>query len=410
LTELGLSASEDFTLILAVSEIRPHLEPLEQRAKPSLLQSVAVRHSTPPGSSSTHLQVVEQASAVQHIGQRLSLWSPARPTRRAQASLWPTNLCVHPARLCHSGHCTFLYLHPWSRGAVSSSPYTLPVATLLRFAGSLHTRALVLGPLSGQQPTTGRSTQQCTALTRPPANCSVHTHTHTHTHTQRRLPAMTNANRSHCTTSNVYPTNFQSSPFTTPPQICHDRANVRWLAMSETESLYHWRSVSETVRLGSDPLQESWSDFYCSQGSRVFVGRGASSLPRRRFVLVRGHSLCPCQRYIHMYILICFLVAVVSVHSNAVSPGFVQQIMPSAYILPMYKQQLRCLKFPMPDSHHVSAVYIFCVGLRFGLCWEHLLLHNFVRLWCNNVHTEFWTPARVGMRLVKVPVMRRNVL
>jgi hypothetical protein len=44
----------------------------------------------------------------------------------------------------------------------------------------------------------------------------------------------------------------------------------------------------------------------------------------------------------------------------------------------MYKQQFKYLEVPMPDRHKVSAFQISCVALRFGLCFEHLNVRDFV--------------------------------
>jgi hypothetical protein len=66
------------------------------------------------------------------------------------------------------------------------------------------------------------------------------------------------------------------------------------------------QSVSRSVRLGVQPLRDSWPDFGCRQDGSGFVCHGAFSLSRGRVCHVTGHSPCLCQAIYTLYIMNLF--------------------------------------------------------------------------------------------------------
>jgi len=144
-----------------------------------------------------------------------------------------------------------------------------------------------------------------------------------------------------------------------------------------SQSLYNWRSVSQSVSHlicpGVQSLQDSWPDYGCSQ---LRFCHGAFSPSRRRVYLVTGHSPCLCQAtytYVHFelfktvffkFLLLLFLNFQhrdLHVHARPVRSGFVQQITPTVHLLPKDIQpQSRQLFDRMPDRHQDWAFCTLC--------------------------------------------------
>jgi len=126
-------------------------------------------------------------------------------------------------------------------------------------------------------------------------------------------------------------------------QSAYREANSHSANQTESELLYKQRSVSQSVsqsvRLGVEPLRDSWPHFDCSQDSCGFVCHGTSCWEDESVLWQVTVLVCVkryIQRCIHMYILIFwFYVQNIYVLARSLSPGFVQQIMPSTYMLPV---------------------------------------------------------------------------
>jgi hypothetical protein len=101
--------------------------------------------------------------------------------------------------------------------------------------------------------------------------------------------------------------------------------------ISQSESLYDWRSFSLSV-LVSSPVLGPWPDIcYCLTITVLSFGRGAASLTRGLVCLVSESVNSNSQLSIYTYIYILHVVHYsrkYNIYKASVSPGQVQQIMP----------------------------------------------------------------------------------
>jgi hypothetical protein len=118
---------------------------------------------------------------------------------------------------------------------------------------------------------------------------------------------------------------------------------ITYFRVKVTLELTVGRSVSHSVRpsvlFDIEPFWDSWPDFGCSQDSYVFVCHGASCLTRGWVCLVTGPqslSLLGIYTYVHFYKFFhsFFFFNSLLLPLRLISPGFVEQVMLIAHLLP----------------------------------------------------------------------------